>query len=423
MDQENKELKNYPVWHPFTQMQVAGIPPKIVKATGNYLHLEDGSKLLDAVASWWVNPFGHGRPELAKAIHDQVLQLDHTIFAGFTHDPALDLSNKLVSLLGAPFSKVFFSDNGSTSVEVAIKMAIQAEVQAKPTQNVTIFTLQDGYHGDTFGSMSAGRFNGFFDPFKDFLFQTHCLPNPGEDDFLLKLTEAVKIEGAKVIIVEPLIQGAGGMKMYSPQILNTMFRICKENGVRIIADEVMTGFGRTGKMFAFQWADIRPDFVCLSKCLTGGIMPMGVTLTTQEIFSGFLSDDKSQAFLHGHSYTGNPVGCAAGLASLALFEAADMPSIWGLHQKKHTQWTSLFKDHPNVSRCTSQGVVFAMHLKTAGEGYFSGAGNRVQELAAEKGVLLRPLGNIVYVLPPFSFSEKDLDQVFEALQHVANNWR
>ena len=421
MGEQRIDLSNYPIWHPFSQMAIEGIPEKVVKAQKNTLYLEDGTELLDAVSSWWVNPWGHGRPELAKAIHDQVLQLDHVIFAGYRHEPGERLSHRILDLLGSPFSKVFFSDNGSTAVEVGLKMAIQSAVQ-QGEENITIMTLNDGYHGDTFGSMSAGRNNGFFDPFKDFLFDVVGLPLPGTEEFKAAFDAALERPGVKVFLFEPLVLGAGGMQMYAPEAMDDFMAKCKQQGVITIADEVMTGFGRTGKMFAHQWSKYTPDIVCLSKCLTGGIMPMSLTVTHDGIFDAFLSEDKGKAFLHGHSYTGNPVGCAASNASLDLYEAANMEAIWAKQAERYAHWKSELEKLPAVEECSFRGMIFTVRLKSNSEGYFSAGAKYVGPWAREHGVLLRPLGNVVYLLPPFSFEEADFQRVYAAFQTIAKGW-
>ncbi|NQY67576.1 MAG: adenosylmethionine--8-amino-7-oxononanoate transaminase, partial [Flavobacteriales bacterium] len=320
MDTLEKDLAH--VWHPFTQMQTAEDPIVIEKGEGSYLIDKDGKKYLDAISSWWVTTHGHAHPYIADVVYQQLKKLEHTIFTGITHDKAADLAARLIGLLPSNQSKIFYSDNGSTAVEVAIKMAFQYwHNQEKPKTKIICF--DQAYHGDTFGAMSVGGRTHFTAPFVPFLFDVVHLevPVPGrEEDVIEQLRLALKNNGIAAFIYEPLILGAAGMVMYSPEVLNELMRLCREKNVICIADEVFVGFGRTGKYFASEYMAHQPDIVCMSKGITGGTMALGATSCTEDIYNMFLSDEKSKALFHGHSFTGNPVACAAAGASLDLFE-------------------------------------------------------------------------------------------------------
>ena len=311
-------IQNSPVWHPYTQMKNADIIP-ITRGQGAYLYDEKGEQYIDAVASWWTNIHGHSHPHIANAIAEQAKKLEHVIFAGFTHEPAEKLAKKLLQRI--PYhQKIFYSDNGSTAVEVAIKMALQYWSN-KGEERKKIICFRYAYHGDTFGSMSVSARGVFTQPFKNLLFDVAYIDIPkseNESEIIQQLHQHID---AAAFIFEPLVLGSAGMLMYSEKILDELISICKQNNILSIADEVMTGFGRTGKFLAIDYCKNKPDIICLSKGITGGFLPFAATTCTQEIYDTFLSDEKSKMFFHGHSYTANPLGCAASIASLALFES------------------------------------------------------------------------------------------------------
>ncbi|HZS62247.1 MAG TPA: adenosylmethionine--8-amino-7-oxononanoate transaminase, partial [Gemmatimonadaceae bacterium] len=386
------------VWHPYTQHAIAPAPIPIRRAEGAVLVDMDGREIIDAISSWWVTLHGHAQPEIAEAIGRQAHVLEQVIFAGFTHEPAAMLAAELAERLPAGLTRVFFSDNGSTAVEVAIKIAMQYW-QNRGERRPLIAALEHAYHGDTFGAMSASARGLFTDPYGSRLFDVCRLATP--DDELP--------DGLAAVIVEPLLQGAGGMRMWSEASLRSLRERTTERGVLLIADEVLTGFGRTGPLFACQRADIVPDVICLSKGLTGGFLPMGATAVREEIFEGFLSQDRRHTLFHGHSFTANPIACAAARASLALLNEASARRRLDIEQKHRTALAHLVS-HPRVSAPRVLGTVAAFNL--GGAGYLSPVGTDLTRFALERGVLLRPLGDVVYVLPPYCTTDAQLDQIY-----------
>ena len=309
------------LWHPFTQMKTAVAPIHIEKAQGAYLYASDGRVFIDAIASWWVNIHGHGHPLIAKKIAEQAAQLDHVLFAGFTHTPAIALAEGLLSVLPHHFDKIFYSDNGSTAVEVALKMALQYFYNRGQKHKTRIIAFENAYHGDTFGAMSAGGRNLFNAPFQELLFDVVHIPIPNSENTegVLQQFETIAAAGdVAAFIFEPLVQGSAGMLMYEAEPLDALLAIAKAHHIICIADEVMTGFGRTGKMFACNYLTQLPDIICLSKGITGGFLPLGVTACTATIYNAFYDNDLTKAFFHGHSYTANPISCAAAVASLEI---------------------------------------------------------------------------------------------------------
>ena len=412
---EINSLDQQYVWHPFTQMSKANKHFPIVKAKDCTLYTEDGRKIIDAVSSWWVNAHGHSNTYIADKVHEQMCQLEHVIFAGFSHQPAAQLGKRLVSHLPEGQQKIFFSDNGSTSVEVAIKMAIQF-FHNKGEKRDTIIAFNKGYHGDTFGAMSAGGSSGFFNAFDRFQFPIHQLPNPAEQpqDCVAELKKILQHKKPVAFIYEPLVMGSGGMLMYPPELLNELIMLCKAHGVLCIADEVMTGFFRTGTWFASDQVSTKPDLMCLSKCLTGGFIPMGITTCTQEVFDAFLSSDHSNTFFHGHSYTGNPTGCAAALASLDLFEKEEtqtnIQAICESHQKFIEQIKRLY---PQV-HTRQRGCILALSFGNESD-YFAAMRDQLYDFFIERHILMRPLGNVIYILPPFCITQTELQTIYNAI--------
>lgn len=399
--------KHY-VWHPFTQMQTAFDPIPIVKAKGSYLFAESGERYLDAISSWWVNLHGHAHPYIAEKIAEQARNLEHLIFADFTHAPAVDLAERLINLLPGNMSKIFYSDNGSTAVEVALKMCLQYwHNQGK--EKTKIICLKHSYHGDTFGAMSAAGKNSFNKPFWRHLFDVEQI-DPSSFEQLKTILDTGKVA---CFIFEPLILGAGGMCIYPAEHLNELIKICKQYDVLTIADEVMTGFGRTGSLFACEKLQHTPDLFCLSKGLTGGFLPLGVTTCQQKIYDAFLSPHLLDAFLHGHSYTANPIACVSALASLDLLEDNYM-------QRKrielsHAQFCSEWKNHPKLLRCESLGTILVLEYHTPNASYFNPLRDRLYRFFLDSNILLRPLGNVVYVMPPYCIQEDELQRVYKTL--------
>jgi adenosylmethionine-8-amino-7-oxononanoate aminotransferase len=436
------------LWHPYTQMQTAPAPLPVVSASGVYLHTEDGRRILDGISSWWVNIHGHAHPALNAALAAQATQLEHVMFAGCTHPPAVDLAERLVSVLPPGLTRVFYSDNGSTAVEVAIKLAVQYWINRSEPRRRTIVALHHAYHGDTVGAMSVSGESLFTRAFASLLFpierahapycyrcplglerrtcHIECLSD-------LEQTLARLDDTAAAVIVEPMLQGAGGMIVWPTEFLAGARRLCDRFGVLLIADEVLTGFGRTGRMFACEHANVTPDIICLSKALTAGYLPLGATCTTEPIFEAFLSDDRSRTFFHGHSFTANPLACAVALASLDLFEADDTLGRVKRLEAELKSGLEPLRNLPLVGDVRVIGGVGAIELvsdrvtKSAG-GYLDQVGPTLAAAFLERELLLRPLGNVLYFMPPYVITEEEtawaIDQIAEVLDLVGvREWR
>jgi adenosylmethionine-8-amino-7-oxononanoate aminotransferase len=402
------------VWHPYTQHEGAAVPPAIVRAEGAYLYDDSGHAVFDAVSSWWVTLHGHAHPAIARAIAEQAERLEQVIFAGFTHEPAARLAAKLASIAPRGLSRVFYSDDGSTAVEVAVKMALQYWRNAG-TPRTRVVALERAYHGDTFGAMSVsarGVFNATFEPE---LFAVERLPDPSTGDVADAFETLLNARGGDIaaIIVEPMLLGAGGMRIWSADALRAMRELASTYDVLFIADEVLTGFGRTGPLFACDHAGISPDLMCLSKGLTGGFLPMGATLATDAVFDRFRSSDRAHALLHGHSYTANPLACAAALASIKLLDTrcALRRAEIGASQRAAAR---RFEAHPRVQNARILGTMLAFEIESDG-GYLDPVGAALHSFALDRGVLLRPLGNTVYLLPPYCTTSDDLAKAYAVI--------
>ena len=422
-------------WHPFTQAQTATPALVILKAQGAYVFDENGKSYLDAISSWWVNLHGHAHPTIAKAIATQAQQLEHVMFAGITHPPAIALAQQLVARLPAPLQYVFFSDNGSTAIEVALKMACQYW-RNRGTPRKRFLGFQGAYHGDTFGAMSTGKSSGFYTPFSDWLFEVDFLPYPAywqghdpqaeETQALQALETYLQIHGEQLVafILEPLVQGASGMRMARPEFLRAAVARVQAHKIPVIFDEVMTGFGRTGTLFAAEQIGVTPDLLCLSKGLTGGFLPMGATIAQPHIYDAFLDDDVGKALLHGHSYTANPLGCAAALASLSLFDDEDtLTRIQTISTHQHHLLEKLAQ-HPAVQRPRQCGTITAFEIANKKNGTVdnSAAGQWLREYMRTQGVLLRPLGATVYLIPPYCISAPALEKIYSTLRQALDTW-
>lgn len=403
------------VWHPYTQHWQAPQPVPIARASGSWLYRPDGTRILDAISSWWVTTHGHCRPEIVRAIAAQAGALDQVIFAGFTHEPAAQLARALVDRLPPGLSKVFFSDNGSTAVEVAIKLSVQSFANAGTPRRL-IAALDHAYHGDTFGAMAAGARGVFTHMYEPLLFEVARLPEPTEGDTLAALDALIAARGHELaaVIVEPLILGAGGMRVWDASVLRAIRERTAAAGVHLIADEVMTGFGRTGPMFACERAQVCPDLICLSKGITGGVLPLGATAATEAIFDAFRSTDRRKTFFHGHSYTANPIACAAALASLALFDEASTNDRHRI-ERAHARHLADLRTVRGVKAVRQLGTVAAVELE-AKDGYLSEVGRELAAFSLEQGVLIRPLGNVAYCLPPYGITDDELQLVYDVLQ-------
>lgn len=411
---------NSPVWHPYTQMQTTDIIP-IASGKGAYLYDEQGNEYIDAVSSWWTNLHGHSHPHIAQAINKQANTLEQVIFAGFTHQPAETLAIKLLERI--PFhQKIFYSDNGSTAVEVAIKMSLQYWSN-KGEQRTKIFCFRDAYHGDTFGSMSISARGVFTGSFQKLLFDVEFIDTPNrnnEDEVIAQLNSVIQKNGASQIaafIFEPLVLGSAGMLMYSEKLLDRLLTICKQNDILTIADEVMTGFGRTGRFFATDYCEVKPDIICLSKGITGGFLPFAATTCTQQIYDAFLSNEKQKMFFHGHSYTANPLGCAAALASLEVFEKERTFESIARIEQQHEAFAAKLNANKSVKDVRQWGTILAIEIQTAeGTGYLNNIRDKAYRFFIERKIILRPLGNVIYILPPYCISNADLDKVHHAIE-------
>ncbi|MFC5412256.1 adenosylmethionine--8-amino-7-oxononanoate transaminase [Larkinella bovis] len=414
------------IWHPFTQMQTAPPPIPIVRGEGTLLYTEDGNAYIDAVSSWWVNIHGHSHPYIAEKVFQQFQTLEHVIFAGFTHQPAVQLAERLLPLLPTNQQKVFYSDNGSTAVEVALKMAFQYwHNLGKPRRKV--IALDGAYHGDTFGAMAVSGRSAFTAPFVPFLFDVEYIPAPvpGQEQVALERLQALLSDDVAAFIVEPLVQGSGGMVMYQPAILDELMGLARRCGALVIADEVMTGFGRTGKLFASYHLREQPDLICLSKGLTGGTMALGVTTCTKEIYDAFRSDDKFKTLFHGHSFTANPLACTAALASLDLLLSDETQAAIQRIGQRHAVFAEQLKQKPGARNVRRQGTILAFDLDAgdASRSYFNTIRDQAYEFLLEQGVLMRPLGNVLYILPPYCITDEQLDTVYAAIENLLKHLR
>ncbi|MES1218086.1 MAG: adenosylmethionine--8-amino-7-oxononanoate transaminase, partial [Bacteroidota bacterium] len=377
---------------------------------------ENGNKYIDAISSWWTNLHGHAHPYIAQKIFEQAQQLEHVIFAGCTHEPAIQLAERILPLLPGDFSKIFYSDNGSTAVEVALKMGIQFQknqITNSEFQRTKILALRNSYHGDTFGAMSVSERGVFTMAFENYLFEVIFIdPHSSLASNHLPLNEIA------CFIYEPLIQGAGGMSMYGGDKLNELLKLCHQNNILCIADEVMTGFYRTGKMFASEYVEEKPDIICLSKGLTGGSLPLAITACTAEIFNAFLSDDLYKTFFHGHSYTANPIACAAALASLDLLQKEECIENINYIEEGNRQFVQQLQQNKKVIQPRSLGTILAFEFQSTEKEYLNKVKEETMQLAFEKGVLIRPLGNTVYIMPPYCITPVQLQKVYSIIEMI-----
>ncbi len=416
------------VWHPFTQFATADAPIAIVRGAGACLYDEQGAEYIDAVASWWMNVHGHAHPHLSRCLYEQAQKLEHVIFANFTHAPAVDLAERLLSSLPTQ-ARVFYSDNGSTAVEVGIKMCLQFWHNQGYTARRRLIAFKGAYHGDTFGAMSVGERSAFTRPFESMLFEVSFIepPQAGKEAESLQQLQMLWTQYGEQLagfIFEPLIQGAAGMQMQSVAGLDALMQFCRQKGIICIADEVMTGFFRTGKQWATDHCTEKPDIYCLSKGLTGGMFPLGATTCTREIFEAFNSaEDYTKTFFHGHSHTGNPMACALGVASWDLLHSAEtQENIQRIcaQQEEMRLWLSSQPAAQNARRC---GTVLAFEwqpqrAQAAGGGYFSGLKKEIWQFFIGQKLILRPLGNTVYVLPPYCITEEQLQRVYAGIRSL-----
>ncbi|WP_370141895.1 adenosylmethionine--8-amino-7-oxononanoate transaminase [Bradyrhizobium yuanmingense] len=411
-----------PIWHPFTQHALQGEITRIARGEGAYLHAADGRHIMDAISSWWVVTHGHCHPHIVSAIQEQASKLNQIIFAGYTHEPAEELAAQLLQLTPPALEYVFFSDSGSTSVEVALKMAL-GYWNNIGKQRTRIVVMQHSYHGDTVGAMSVGARGVFNAAYEPLLFDVTPIPFPAtgrERDTLSALYSVCQEEMPAALIVEPLILGAGGMLMYPAWVLREMKRICEDWGVLFIADEVMTGWGRTGTLFACEQADVTPDIACYSKGLTGGSLPLAVTLCRADIFDAHYSKDRNLTFFHSSSYTANPLACAAAKANLDLWQNSDARTRVSTVASMQEHAIQPFQTDPRFANVRRTGTITALDLKTDDPGYLAGIGPKLQAFFSDRNLLLRPLGNTIYVMPPYCVTAADLDQIYAAIREAAD---
>ena len=408
------------VWHPFTQVKTARPPLAIVKAKESLLLDENNKAYIDCNSSWWVNVHGHGHPKLANAIEEQFNEIDHVLLAGITHPKVVELAEKLIDILPFGYDKVFYSDNGSTAVEVAIKMVLQYWYN-KDIPKKRILALDGAYHGDTFGAMSLGQRGYFNKPFEDFFFEADFLPFPSKENEAKALQQAeefFKTNEFAAVIVEPLVQGSAGMRMYSAEWLDKLMELASVHGVLVIFDEVMTGWGRTGKLFAMEHCVATPDIVCLSKGITGGTLPLGVTVTKKHIFEAFFSDEKLKALLHGHSYTGNPLACAVACASIDLFLEKESKANIERISKTHSRYLATIEKHELLRDVRQCGTILALEIAVDEESsYFSSIRDEAFDYFITNGMFLRPLGNVIFLNPPYCTTNEQLDYCYEKINN------
>ncbi|RTL52077.1 MAG: adenosylmethionine--8-amino-7-oxononanoate transaminase [Sphingobacteriales bacterium] len=412
------------IWHPFTPQKNRLDPIPIKKGKGALLFDAADNAYIDAISSWWVTLHGHAHPYIAEKLYRQALQLEQVIFAGFTHEPAVRLAERLLEILPGPFAKIFYSDNGSTSTEVALKMAIQFWWNQQQHQRKKIIAFKNAYHGDTFGAMSVSDRSVFTLAFHDLLFEVMFLDTPSQENIASSITTIQQhAHEVAAFIYEPLVQGAGGLRMYDAGLLNQLLIAAKSHNIICIADEVMTGFYRTGKMFASEYLTVKPDIICLSKGLTGGTMALGVTACTQQIYNAFMQDDALKTFFHGHSFTANPLACTAALASLDLLQHPDtVTAIEKIYKSIAIFANELAQLKAPIKNIRTLGTIIAFEIKLGKDEYLNNVSQFVTQAALKQGVYLRPLGNTVYVMPPYCITDEELRIVFTVIKNILQHY-
>lgn len=413
------------VWHPFTQH---GIPSRLLtasRAEGCYIYDADSNRYTDLISSWWVSIHGHSHPAVVEAVCQQAATLDHVLFAGATHEPAVRLAEVLLEMAGMADGKVFYSDDGSTAVEVAIKMALQFHTNTgSPRQRIIAFS--GGYHGDTFGAMTLGRSSHFFDHFPTNALDVQFLDVPeiwdGHNDenadnaAIARFEEMVCDGNCAAVIFEPLVQGASGMKFHSARLLQGVVDAAKRHGVLVIADEIMTGFRRTGKIFATDWLDTPVDILCLSKGLSGGMLPLAATLAQGYIYDAFLGETFDRALAHGHSYTGNPIACAGALASMRLVNDTQTAAACdNLTATLRREFLPLGERFDQLEHARVIGGIAAIDIVPGRVEYGSSVSRAMQEFYLDRGLVLRPVGRTIYLMPPYHIDEKEISRACEII--------
>ena len=407
------------LWHPLTQHKTHSEMLAISRAKGAMIYDEEGRGYIDGIASWYTCMYGHCNPYILDKVSSQMQQLDQVVFSGFTHEPAVRLSEELIKILPENQQKLFFSDNGSTSTEIGIKMALQYHFNRGEKRNV-LFAFEEGFHGDTFGAMSVSGLSVYNGPFEDFFIEVERIPVPNQSntqELIDRLEDRLKKNDVAGFIYEPLVQGAAAMKMHSAAGLDRILNLFKSYGALTIADEVMTGFGKTGAYFASDHLQTKPDIMCLSKALTAGLVPMGLTTCTQQVYDAFYSDDISKGLFHGHTYTANPLACTAAMAALELLQSDEIQGNIANIIQWHKSFDKTIKNHPKVATTRQLGVIYALDLNVEMERY----GNLRDKLFSHfmsNGVFLRPLGNTIYILPPFVIEQEQMDRIYQSIVDV-----
>ncbi len=416
-----KERDKKHIWHPLTQHKLHPEAIAITKAKDCVLYDEDGNEYIDAIASWYTCMYGHCNEYITSKVAKQMQQLDQVVFSGFTHEPAVKLSEELIKILPDNQNKIFFSDNGSTSVEIGIKMALQYHSNKGNKRNVLI-AFEDGFHGDTFGAMSVSGLSVYNGPFEEFFITVERIPTPNgknDQEILNRLKEITNTQKVAGFVYEPLVQGAAAMKMHDSDGLEAILSYCKNNSIITIADEVMTGFGKTGTYFASDQINIKPDVICMSKALTGGLLPMAITSCTQAIYEAFYSDDIGKGLFHAHTYSANPIACTAALASVELLQSENIQNNIKKVIASHKTFGDRIKEHPKVKSIRQTGVIFALDLNIEMERY-GNLRDKLLNFFMDNGVFLRPLGQTIYIQAPYTIIQKQLNKVYDVIEKVLN---
>jgi adenosylmethionine-8-amino-7-oxononanoate aminotransferase len=407
------------LWHPLTQYKSNPEMVPIVKAKGALLFDENGKEYIDGIASWYTSMYGHCNDQVIAEISQQMKQLDFVMFSGFTHQPAIELAEALMKILPSNQAKIFFNDNGSTAVEAAIKMALQFNHNQGDRRD-TLIAFEGGFHGDTFGAMSASGLSSYNGPFEDFLLKVKRIPVPTDDNLetvSAQLDRIIQNNACAAFVFEPLVQGAAGMKFHSTAGLDALIEKCQKAGILCVADEIMTGFGKTGKNFASGYLHNKPDIICLSKALTAGMFPLSITSCSQPIFDAFLSDEVTKGFFHAHTFSAHPLGCAAALAGIKLLNSAEIIERRGYIENAHEQFGMEIKDHPKVKEVRCKGVILAIDLEVQMKRY-GNLRDKLYQFFMDRGVVLRPLGNTVYVLPPYVITNRQLEKIYQSIREA-----
>lgn len=409
------------LWHPLTQHKLHPDHIAIVRADGCLLFDDNGREYIDGISSWYTCMYGHCNPYIVQKVQGQMQQLDHVVFAGFTHEPAIKLSEALINILPDTQEKIFFSDNGSTAVDIAIKIALQYHFN-KGQKRSRIIAFENGFHGDTFGAMSVSGLSVYNGPFEEFFIDVVRIPVPTIENIEAvkqQCTDFVSPNNVAAFIYEPLVQGAAAMKMYDGELLDEILAIFKQNDVLAIADEVMTGFGKTGKHFASDHLKQQPDIICLAKSLTGGLVPLAITSCSKNVYDAFLSDELTKGFFHGHTYTANPIGCSAALACIELLQSTEIQNNIDRIIKAHQEFDKRIKAHPRVLQTRQLGIIYALDLNIEMERY-GDLRNRLFNFFMDKGICLRPLGNTIYILAPFVVTQVQLESIYKTIEQALN---